>query len=161
MYAEITAAIQSVKTVAELAKAANTLSNHNELILAVADVNSKLMDATAVALASQEKHSELLNRISELERENMSLKREQARAARYELHQFPTGTLVYKLKDGADEGEPMHYLCTKCVDSGGHAKLQPWGSRKLKCVSCGTVFSIALEPPAESHGIIRRSSGFR
>lgn len=52
MYAEISAAIQSVKTVGELAKAASSIANHNELMAAVSEVNARLMDATAVALAS-------------------------------------------------------------------------------------------------------------
>ncbi len=53
MYGEIIAAIGSAKALRELVKAATSLANNNELIAAVSDVNSKLMDATAVALESQ------------------------------------------------------------------------------------------------------------
>jgi len=67
MYAEISAAIQSAKALGELVKAAHGLANYNEFVTAVYEVNAKLMDATAVALASQEKQSSLANRVAELE----------------------------------------------------------------------------------------------
>jgi len=67
MYAEISAAIQSGKALGELVKAAHGLANYNEFVTAVYEVNAKLMDATAVALASQEKQSSLANRVAELE----------------------------------------------------------------------------------------------
>jgi hypothetical protein len=158
MYAEISAAIQSVKTVAELANAANTISNHNELMAAVADVNSKLMEATAVALAAQERHSGLLNKIADLEKLVSNLAAKQTRADRYQLHKFPTGSLVYKLKEEAEGDEPMHFLCAKCVDTGGHTKLQPWGARRLKCFACDKIVQIEADPPSAPRQIAGRSS---
>jgi transcriptional regulator with GAF, ATPase, and Fis domain len=156
MYAEITAAIQSVKTVAELAKTATALSNYNELIAAVSEVNSKLMDATAVALASQERQSELLNRVADLERELNTVRQRQTLADRYSLHQFPSAGLVYKLKESAGSDEPMHYACPKCADEGGHSKLQIWGKTKLQCPKCTTVFPTEPDKPADTR---RRSQG--
>ena len=67
MYAEISAAIQSARALGELVKAAHGLANYNEFITAISEVNTKLMDATAIALAGQEKQSALANRITELE----------------------------------------------------------------------------------------------
>jgi hypothetical protein len=147
MYAEISAAIQSLKTVGELAKGANSLANSNALVLAVSDANSKLMEATAVALASQERHSELLTRIAQLERELASLRSRQAQAERYLLHKFPAGSLAYRLKEELEAQEPAHYLCAKCVDNGGHTKLQPWGHRRFKCFACETVIQAEYDPP--------------
>lgn len=149
MYAEISAAIQSVKAVSELAKAAGSITNHNELMAAVADVNSKLMEATAVALASQERHSELLNRVAQLERELADLHARHRQAERYLLHKFPTGSLAYRLKDEHESLEPAHYLCAKCVDEGGHTKLQPWANRRLKCFTCDTVIQVEPDPPPQ------------
>lgn len=149
MYAEITAAIQSVKTVGELAKAANSIANHNELMAAVAEVNARLMDATAVALSSQERHSELLNRIAELEGELVALRERQRVVQRYSLHKFPTGALAYRLNEVHEATEPAHFLCAKCVDDGGHTKLQPLGKRALKCVTCETVIAMEFDPPVQ------------
>ncbi|MEJ8840466.1 hypothetical protein [Ramlibacter sp. AN1133] len=157
MYAEISAAIQSVKTVGELAKAATSLSNYNELIAAVSEVNSKLMEATAVALASQERQSELLNRIAHLEKELGEVRAEQKRAERYSLFKFATGSLAYQLKTEFEAEEPPHFLCAKCADSGGHTKLQPWGSRRLKCFSCESVIQTEPDPPAQPRSLISRT----
>jgi hypothetical protein len=100
MYAEIVAAIQSAKAAADIARAATSLSNYNELVAAISEVNSKLMEATAVALSSQEKHSALLTQISELSAELASLKDLAKRTSRYNLHAFPTGALVHALCEG-------------------------------------------------------------
>ena len=52
MYAEIVAAVQSTKTLAELLKTAHSLSNYSELLIAVTAVQMKLTDAIASELAS-------------------------------------------------------------------------------------------------------------
>jgi hypothetical protein len=147
MYAEIIAAIQSAKAVTELAKTASSLSNYNELIAAVADVNARLMEATAMALASQERHSELLAKVSTLEAELNTLRLRASQTDRYSLHKFPTGSLAYRLKDEFESDQPAHFLCANCVDTGGHTKLQPWGSRRFKCVACGMVIQAEHDPP--------------
>jgi len=88
MYAEISAAIQSAKVLGELLKAAHGLANYNELVAAVSEVNAKLMDATAVALASQEKQSSLADRVAELENELLQLKNWESELQRYQLTRF-------------------------------------------------------------------------
>ncbi len=157
MYAEISAAIQSLRTVAELAKAANSLSNYNELIAAVSDANGRLMEATAMALASQERHSDLLTRITQLEEELAVLRARSVQAERYSLHKFPTNTLAYKLKDEFIGQEPTHFLCAKCVDNGGHTKLQPCGARRLKCFACQTIIQTEFDPPAQPRTLVTRA----
>ena len=156
MYAEITAAVQSLRTLGELAKSANSLANQHEIVTAVADVNAKLMDATAVALASQERHYALLTRISELEREISELRTKQSQADKYALHKFVTGAFAYRLKEEYESSEPGHFLCTKCHDTGIHSKLQPWGSRRLKCTTCQTVIATEADPPSHHPNIARR-----
>jgi hypothetical protein len=160
MYLEIAAAIQSARSLAELVKATHSLSNYNELVAAVSEVNAKLMDATAVALASQEKQAALASRVSELENELMKFKDTQCRIDRYALHELPTGQLVYALKPGMEQGEPMHYACTACVDKGVISKLQPvHAKRRLWCAQCKTTFVMEHDPPSNSNSTpsIRRS----
>ena len=144
MYAEISAAIASAKTALDLAKAAHNLSNFNELVTAISEVNAKLMDATAVALASQEKQSELSNRIAELEDQLRKVQDWESQIKRYKLHEFPaTKALAYMLKQGMEEDEPVHYLCATCVGKREKTILQPNG-RFLACPVCKT--SIATQP---------------
>jgi Zn finger protein HypA/HybF involved in hydrogenase expression len=114
MFAEISAAIQSTKALSDLLKAAKTLSNYNEVTAAVAEVNLRLMDATAVALASQETQTRLTARITELENELAKIQDWEKEASRYDLKEIDKGAFVYTLKPGATNGEPDHWLCTNC-----------------------------------------------
>jgi hypothetical protein len=59
MIPELLGATQSVQALASLLKSANGLSNYNEILLAVSEVNTKLMNANAVALAAQEQQSDV------------------------------------------------------------------------------------------------------
>lgn len=154
MFAEITAAVQSLRTLGELAKAASSLANQQEIVMAVSDVNIKLMEAITVALASQERHSALLARISELEQEISELRIKQSAAEKYSLHKFLTGAFAYRLKDEYEVMQPRHYLCAKCHDSGTHSKLQPWGSRRLKCTTCQTVIQTEADPPSPPRTLV-------
>jgi polyhydroxyalkanoate synthesis regulator phasin len=130
MFAEISAAIQSTKALSDLLKAAKTLSNYNEVTAAVAEVNLRLMDATAVALASQETQTRLTARITELENELAKIQDWEKEASRYDLKEIDKGAFVYTLKPGATNGFAKkeksilqldnvsvaghHYLCPNC-----------------------------------------------
>jgi hypothetical protein len=107
MYAEISAAIQSAKVLGELLRAAHGLANYDELVAAVSEVNAKLMDPTAVALASQEKQSSLGNRVAELEHELRELENWESESQRYQLTRFAFGTFVYSLKPSMENAEPL------------------------------------------------------
>lgn len=148
MYTEIAAAIQSAKTLAELLKAAKSLSNYNELVAAVSEVNSRLMEATAVALASQEKHSQLNARIAELESELAKTTAWESKIKRYQLVEFPkTGVLVYELRSDFEDSEPKHYLCPNCADKKQISMLQPLGKRRfLNCNTCKASYQIEHLP---------------
>lgn len=160
MYAEISAAIASAKTALDIAKTAHNLSDFNNLVSAISEVNTKLMDATAVALASQEKQSALSNRISELENQLRQVENWESQIKRYKLHEFPeTRALAYALKPGMEDNEPIHYLCTTCVSKREKTILQPNG-RLLLCPICKMNIQIQPPPPiqrqpAKSHWMDR------
>jgi hypothetical protein len=135
MYAEIVAAVQSTKSLAELIKAAHSLSNYSELLTAVTTVQMKLTDAIASELASQEKQAALAERVRELEKQIAEIEDWKSQMQRYALFQFPTGALAHALKPGLENGEPVHYLCTSCVDKKQKSTLQPHG-RYLRCTVC-------------------------
>ena len=146
MYSEIVAAIQSTKTAIELVKAANGLSNYSELLTAVTAVQIKLTDAIASELASQEKQAALAERVRELEKQIDEIEDWKSQIQRYALFQFPTGALAYALKEGMENGEPMHHLCTACVDKKKKTTLQPHG-RFLHCPECKTDIATQSAPP--------------
>ena len=146
MYAEIVAAIKGTKTAIDLVKATNGLSNYSELLGAVTAVQMKLTDAVSAALASQEKQAALAERVRELEKQVAEVEDWRNQISRYSLFQFPAGALAYALKTGLEDGQPMHYLCTSCVDKKQISTLQPHG-RLLLCTVCKTDIATQSAPP--------------
>ena len=150
MYAEIIAAVQSTKTLAELLKAAHSLSNYSELLTAVTAVQQKLTEAIASGLESQEKQAALLERVRELEAQLAAVHEWQQQIERYALIEFPTKALAYGLKPEHANGEPHHHLCVTCVENKRKTTLQPQG-RHLHCPICKTVISTAPQPPRQNN----------
>ncbi len=143
MYAEISSAVASAKIALEIAKTAHGLTNFNELVAAVSEVNAKLMQATAVALASQEKQSALSTEIAELKDKLREIENWEGQMKRYKLHEFPTRALAYALQPDMEQGEPLHYLCASCVDKKQKSTLQPVkDGHYLRCNPCGTEIKI-------------------
>lgn len=141
MYAEINAAVQASKALFEVVKANKGLVNYNEIVAAVSEVNTKLMDATAIALASQEKQSQLARRITELEKEFVELKNWNSEAERYQLTEIGTSVFAFILKPGMENSEPKHRLCTACFSKRQKGYLHfvrkdGLGSH-YKCDTCG------------------------
>ena len=133
MYAEISAAVASAKTALDIAKAAHGLSNYNELVSAVSEVNTKLVQATTVALASLEKQSALASEIAELKDKLQKHENFQLQTERYVLEQLPFGGFAYALKKSIEKNQPHHYLCATCINKGEITILQPEGEIFLAC----------------------------
>lgn len=141
MFSEITAAITSAKAALDIAKASHGLTNYNELVAAVYEVNAKLLDATAVALASQEKQASLASEVADLKEKLREIENWEGQMNRYVLHAFPTGALAYAVQPGMEQGQPLHYLCASCVDKKQKSTLQPQ-DRVLRCSVCKTEIEI-------------------
>ncbi len=146
MFNEFSAAVASAKIALDIAKAAHGLSNYNELVSAVSEVNTKLMQATVVALASLEKQTTLTSEIAELKEKMRNIEDWESQLQRYSLQTFPTGALAYGLKPDMSNGQPAHYICTTCVDQKKKTTLQPKG-RSLYCPVCNKNISMQDPPP--------------
>ena len=155
MYTEIVAAVQSTKTLTELIKSAKGLSNQVELLSAVNAVQEKLSQALVSNLEGVEKQSALSSEVRELKEKLREAENWERQIQRYQLQALPTGTLAYSLKEGMEEGEPHHYLCTSCVDNKQKSIMQPSG-RTLVCPKCDTRISIKHSEPLPN-----RSSDWR
>jgi Zn finger protein HypA/HybF involved in hydrogenase expression len=152
VYSEILAAGQSIKTVIELVKAANGLSNYSQLLTAVTEVQEKLTDAIASGLASQEKQATLAERVRELEKQLAEIEDWKVQLQRYALSQFPTQAFAYALKPGMEQGEPHHFICAACVNKKYKSILQPDG-RYLRCPTCQTEIAMREASPIQvDHG---------
>jgi hypothetical protein len=155
MLAEISGALQATKILYDIAKANKELTNYNEFVSAISEVNAKLIDANTAALTSQEKQSFLTQRVSDLEKKIMEFEHWESEIQKYKLHQFPSGTFAFELKPEMQQAEPLHYLCQTCVAKRQKAIMQPDGFHDgkplfLRCHNCDllipiTTMSNALE----------------
>ena len=146
MYAEITAAVQSTKTLVEIIKSAKDLSNHAELLIAVNAVQEKLSQALVANIESAEKISSLSEEVRSLKEKIDSIENWNTEISRYELHSFEPGTFAYSLKQGMEAGEPHHYLCANCAQTKVKSILQPSGLY-LRCPKCETQIQQKHSPP--------------
>lgn len=125
------------------------LSNFNELVAAVSEVNAKLVDATTAALASLEKQSILSDRVAELEDKLREKEDWESQLKRYKLHEFPTTkALAYALQPDMADGEPLHYLCATCLNKAQKTILQPAG-HLLCCPVCNQQIAAQKAPPTK------------
>lgn len=137
MIPEINAAIQSAKVLKDFISAHKELMSYNDLSSAVAEVNSKLIDAQHSVLSYQVSHKALTDRITELEEKLSSKEKFDREISRYKLHKLKSGMLVYIIKPEHEEiGEP-HYICTDCTSNGHISLFQPvLNGTRLVCDSC-------------------------
>ena len=138
------AAVQSVKALGELVKAAKQLSNYTEFVSAVSEVSTKLMAATAVALASQEKQAALASRVGDLEKELVQIKDWEAEANNYEVLEVARGLFAYVAKGNVQPLHSAHKLCSNCFLQYKKSFLQesrdtaPPRHYALSCDRCGS-----------------------
>lgn len=137
MIPEINAAIQSAKVLKDFISSHKELIRYNDLSSAVAEVNSKLIDAQHSILSYQISHKALIDRITELEEKLSSKEKFDREISRYKLHKLKSGMLVYIIKPEHEEiGEP-HYICTDCARKGHISLFQSiLNGTRLVCDNC-------------------------
>lgn len=138
MFAEISSAITSAKTALDIAKAAHGLSNYNELVAAVSEVNAKLLDATAVALASQEKQSALMEEVRRLreEVENFQSWNEVAREYRLQAVGVEKAHFAQVYQPSGPSAQARHWACAKCFQDRKLYVLSASNRFTYECPSC-------------------------
>jgi rRNA maturation endonuclease Nob1 len=136
MYAEISSAVNSAKTALELVNAAKGLANFNELVTAVAEVNTKLLAAQNVAFASQESALKLSEQVNSLKEELLNLKALQAQSEDYELADLGAGVFGFLYKPKVQTTKPRHLACVKSFSEHGLGILQDERT-KYRCTICG------------------------
>ena len=138
MYAEINAAIASVRLLSDIVVASRDLRNFNELSAAVSEVNMKLTQAIGVALTSQEKQAALASHVSELEQEIVKVKNWEAHSKDYALQAVAPGIFAYIYKPAEQSSKPRHWSCVKCYLQQKPSLLQYEHGTGYKCSTCGS-----------------------
>ena len=137
----INSAIQGVKVASEIIKGLVESKSSAALKERVGELQAALIDIQGGVLLAQSEQAALIQAKRNLEEEVVRLKNWDRQRARYKLTPLWEGvSLVYALQEAMSDGEPPHYLCTKCYEGGARMILQ---SRKsatghflLSCPNC-------------------------
>lgn len=124
MIAELLGAAQSVQALSSLLSAANGLANYNEIVAAVSEVNTKLMQANSVALSSQEKQSTLAAKVHKLEQEIKCLTNWETEKQKYELREIARGVFARTEQGYMGEFQSAHKFCATCFEKHIKSPLQ-------------------------------------
>ena len=139
---EFSAAIQSVKVLGDILKAAQELKDSTALVAAVNEVHNKLSVAYESVINSQQSRSALQERVAELEKELNEIKDWKAEIERYQLTEFGHGVFAFTVKPGMENNEPPHKLCAACLQKRQKGYLQFSGrdgyGDHFRCSMCGT-----------------------
>ncbi len=116
MIAELIGAAQSVQALTTLLSSANKISNYNEIVAAVAEVNLKLMQANSVALSLQEKIRELQKNNEDLGHQIKTMNDWNSEAESYEETQVSDGVFVVVPKERSGKLKSTLKLCINCFN---------------------------------------------
>ncbi len=139
MIPELATGYQGLKALLQIINAHQELSTSVEVRAAIVEIQQKLLE-------SQEKQTALAGRVHELETKLREVEDWNSQMQSYELFEFPTKTLAYKLKEEMATGKPMHYLCITCADKKKRTTLQP-STRHLHCPECKSRIRTQDEQP--------------
>lgn len=134
--AETIAGLGGLKTAFDIAKTLKDLDDRARRNEAVIDLQQKILTA-------QEAQATLIKEVSELEEEVARLKTWDTDKQRYELKDLRKGFFAYILKEGMENGDPPHAICTNCYQKGSKSILQCSGhmsvhDRSWDCPACKT-----------------------
>lgn len=104
------------------------------------DLQQKLFASSEAERAAKDEARQLREKIGEL------LRKAEERE-RYELAKLYINTYVYRLREDAQDGQPMHYLCQPCMDNSGKKSVLQGGETALRCPECNQTYRIAEQPP--------------
>ena len=107
----IAAAIGSLKTASDLAKAFIGVRDSTVIQGKVIELQSAILAAQSSALAAQSEQFTLLNKVLQLEEEVAKARAWDAEKQKYELKRIYPGIVAYALKPETGGAEPRHWLC--------------------------------------------------
>jgi len=140
----ISGAIGSLKLASDIAKTLIEAKSVSEIQGKVIELQSAILAAQSSAFAAQSEQALAIQKVRELEEQITSIKAWEAQKERYQLTSpWGNATTMYALKEAMSNGEPPHYICTKCYEDGKRMILQVIsgdGYEKYSCPSCKAQF---------------------
>lgn len=127
-----------------------SLKVDSETLAKITALQSVLAEAQTSQVALLEQNSSLLKLKNELEKEIARLETWSHESQRYKLHEIQPAVIAYALKESHARGEPAHWLCANCYNSGQKSILVPGEEgnvdRKFTCPrrECGSSFFVSF-----------------
>lgn len=148
--AEIGAGLGGLKAAMDIAKGLNASAGAVAINDAKIALQSAILEAQGGLLAAQETQTANLKQIDQLEARIVQMDAWEREKERYQLQEFPTGALVYVLKEGDAAGEPPHRICPACYQDGHKSILQTTrrhqGGENVECPRCKTDLRLSPFP---------------
>jgi hypothetical protein len=131
--AEIAAALSSLKTAGDMAKALKDVHDATTVQGKVFELQRVILEAQGQAMEAREAQTALVDRVRDLEAELARLKTWDAEKTRYELKMIASGMFAYMLKPDQRGSEPPHWLCPNCFEEGKKSLFQKTRANYINC----------------------------
>jgi hypothetical protein len=153
MFAEITAAINSLKVAGDIAKGLISLQTTTEIQAKAIELNEKIISAQHSVFAANAAQSALVDEVGSLKAQIVRMENWGTQKQRYKLVTLYPGSFAYALKKAVSEGEPSHYICANCYENGKRSIMQAtqktsaFGAKTcFVCRICGSEANCGMGP---------------
>lgn len=114
MYAEITLALSSIKSLIDIAKITNDVKTSSEVLKQTIELQSVIITLQEKMTLLQSEKAALIQDKQNLEQKIAELNQWSSDAAQYELKEIAAGVFVYAVAPSATITKPAHWLCAHC-----------------------------------------------
>ena len=136
MLPEITAALASLKTIAELSVLAVKTSTDSRVTEKAIELQSALISLQGAMLSLQSQYQDLLQEKDELEKRLADKEKWDADTQNYTLTEIGRKVFAYALKPDRATSAPAHWLCANCYENKKKSVLQRLSGSLYRCHSC-------------------------
>lgn len=151
---EIFGAVQGLKGAFDILQGLNATAKEAAINEVKVSLTRHIIEAQQALTAAGLAQADAAEKIRTLEQEIVSLKHWEREKERYQLSGIGTVGFAYTPKEGMEGGEPMHWLCQPCFDTGHKSVLQftevtsTSGGRGMKsswkCSRCSSVMKAGM-----------------
>ena len=158
MYAEISAALTSLKTISELVKAAGSITGQREIQTSATSIHENLTRTLLANLANAEMHTAARNRIRALEEEIQNIKDFKAQAIDYVLQAVGADQrdFVQAYKPAVQVNKARHWACAKCFQEQKIYILNAASRSAYQCPHC----KLTIKPIVSGGGLAPIDSAY-
>ena len=149
----IQGAIASLKTASDIVIGMSKLNTLAQVQAKSIELGQIIVAAQSATFSAHAAQSAMVEEVRTLKEEVVRVKAWESQKQRYKLSSPSTGSLVYALKESISNGEPPHWICTKCYEDGRKSILNPkeeGHSCLYVCPVCKSQIPSAYRSPSQA-----------